>query len=190
MKKIIILSAILFSISCTSKSQETDHSKQEQKTTEKKQIVSNKETNGITVVDETYTLDVYIETSAENINYLVMTMNPSEGSYFISPLSKAGFKGSFKYGFGETKNIDFFGEVTETPSAFKHVNMSPYDNTIEEGRVYEKTVYKQALTVKSITDFETMGKVEFTIELRCTYEIIPFKITLENGVFKITEAKC
>lgn len=190
MKNIIIISAILLSISCTSKSQEIKTSEVEQNTTKQKQFIENKKSNGLTINDALYTLNIYIETTAENVHYLVMNMELKDSSYFVSPLSKKGFSGLFKYDFGSYKDLAFFGEVIETPSAFKQMDVGLINKTVEDGLVNKNTVYKQALTIKTNSDFEVLGRIRFTIEPRCTYEELPFRITSESGAFKVSEAKC
>ncbi len=39
-------------------------------------------------------------------------------------------------------------------------------------------------------NFEVFGRIQFTIEPRCSLEEIPFALSYQNGVIKIYSPKC
>ncbi|NOR28462.1 MAG: hypothetical protein GQ540_08040 [Lutibacter sp.] len=137
-----------------------------------------------------YDIKIEIETTENSTNYLVISLELKNGSYFISPNSKRAFKGKFYMDLGSYEDIDFEGKLLETPLSVEEVDLHPFVNgTVNWVRV--NTTYKQALRIKSKDDFEVFGRIQFTIEPRCTLEEIPFAISVQNGVMKIIEnPKC
>jgi len=130
-----------------------------------------------------YNIMFDIETTENNTNYLVISMELYNDSYFVSPNAKGNFKGKFYMDLGTYTDINFDGTITETP-------LSAIDVESQVNLVRKNTTYKQALKLKSKGDFEVFGRVRFTIEPRCTLEEIPFGIIRKNGVLKITSPKC
>ena len=136
------------------------------------------------------TIKIEIETTDNNTNYLVVSLELKNGSHFISPNSKRAFKGKFYMDLGSYANIDFEGEIIENPLSKEEVDLHPFVNgTVNWVRV--NTTYKQALRLKATDNFEVFGRIQFTIEPRCTLEEIPFAISVQDGVMKIIEnPKC
>ena len=141
------------------------------------------------LVEEPYNIMIDIETTEKNTTYLVVSMELNNGSHFVSPNAKRHFKGKFYMDLGSYADIDFEGDIIETPLSVEEVDAHPFVNgTINWVR--ENTTYKQALNIKSKDDFEVFGRIRFTIEPQCTLEEIPFAITYKEGVYKITSPKC
>jgi hypothetical protein len=140
-------------------------------------------------IDEPYNINIDIETTENNTPYLVVSIELNNGSHFVSPNSKRDFKGKFYMDLGSYTNIDFEGDIIETPRSIEEVDLHPFVNgTVNWVRV--NTTYKQAFQVKSKDNFEVFGRLRFTIEPRCTLEEIPFAISYKDGVLKMIEPKC
>ncbi len=141
------------------------------------------------LIDEPYNIMFNIETTENNTHYLVISMELNNNSYFVSPNAKRAFKGKFYMDLGSYKDLDFDGTIIENPLSVEEVDMHPFVNGTVNW-VRENTTYKQALKVKSTDNFEVFGRIQFTIEPRCTLEDIPFAITCKDGVLKISSPKC
>ena len=141
-------------------------------------------------MEDPYMIKVEIETTENNTSYLVVSLELYNGSYFVSPNSKRDFKGKFYMDLGDYTNIGFVDNIIETPKSIEEVDLHPFVNgTVNWVRV--NTTYKQALRLKSKDNFEVFGRIQFTIEPRCTLEEIPFAISYQNGVLKIiNNPKC
>ena len=140
----------------------------------------------INIKDSLYDLNIKIETNNDK-HSLVFSIKLKNDSYFISPNEKRVFSGKFFYDLGTYDKVDFSGEVIETPISIKEVDS---DNHGAISWVRKNTIYKQLLNLKSVDDFEVYGRVKFTIEPRCTLEVIPFNISYKSGKLIIKEAKC
>ncbi|NOQ92073.1 MAG: hypothetical protein GQ552_05070 [Flavobacteriaceae bacterium] len=142
-----------------------------------------------TVNHEDYTLSISIE-SADNQPVLVISMDLKNNAYFISPLEEKDFTGKFYFDFGSYKDLAFEGEVSESPRSVAKLLYPNYTNNEENLWITENTTYKQSLKFKTIHDFEVYGRIQFTIEPRCTFEEIPFRILYKDGKFTFLDAKC
>jgi len=144
---------------------------------------------GFVIEDKEYTLHFNME-KAEDQNYtLVIDIELHNESYFVSPNATRDFSGKFYMDLGSYTQIDFKGDIEEAPRSIEEFDSHPFvDGTVNWVRV--NTTYKQSLELKSQEDFEVFGRVQFTIEPRCTFEEIPFAISYQNGVMKITSPKC
>ena len=144
---------------------------------------------GFVIEDKEYTLHFNME-KAEDQNYtLVIDIELHNESYFISPNAKGDFSGKFYMDLGSYTHLAFEGDIIETPRSLAAIYLPPsVDGT--EDRVHVNTTYKQPLELKSQEDFEVFGRIQFTIEPRCTFEEIPFALSFQNGVMKITSPKC
>lgn len=121
---------------------------------------------------------------------LLMSMTLKDGAYYASPLTEENLTGKFYYDFGEYVNLEFFNTVIETPLSTNRTNKTTSNITDPYWAIKTNTTYEQELTLKTDKDFEVMGRVQFTIEPRCTFEIIPFGIKYENGEYKMFSPKC
>jgi len=145
--------------------------------------------NGFTINDEDYTLYFDLENADSQHPILIISIDLHNNSHYISPNAKRKFKGKFYMDLGSYTNLGFKGSMTETPLSVEEFDSHPFVNGTVNW-VIENTTYKQVLEIKSINDFEVFGRVQFTIEPRCTLEEIPFAISYQNGVIKFIEPKC
>ncbi len=146
-------------------------------------------TNGFTVTDDDYTVHFDIENTKEQEATLVISIELHNGSHYISPNAKRDFSGKFYMDLGSDTDLSFEGNVVETPRSVEEFDPHPFTNGLVNW-VRINTTYKQPLLLKSKGDFEVFGKIQFTIEPRCTFEEIPFSISYQNGEMKITLPKC
>ena len=162
---------------------------QQSKSTQAISILKPEPKNGFTVNDQDYTLYFDIETAKDQKPTLVITVELHDGSYYISPYAKKDFKGKFYMDLGSYADLDFDGDIIETPRSFEVFDYHPFvDGNVNWVRV--NTTYTQPLKILSEDDFEVFGRVRFTIEPRCTLEEIPFAISIEDGVMKVASPKC
>ena len=144
---------------------------------------------GFIIDDKDYTLHFDLEKTKDQELALVVAIELHNESYYISPNAKGNFSGKFYMDLGSYTHINFDGDIIEAPRSLAAIYLYPsVDGT--ENRVYVNTTYKQLLELKSQEDFEVFGRIQFTIEPRCTFEEIPFAISYQNGVMKITSPKC
>ena len=145
--------------------------------------------NGFIITDKDYTLHFEIEKTNDQKYNLVLTVELHNEAYYISPSAKGDFSGKFNLDLGSYTDLGFEGKILETPVYVTEYNQLLYsDDNVQWVRV--NTMYKQLLQIKSKEDFEVFGRVQFTIEPRCTFEEIPFAISYKNGVVKVTYPKC
>ncbi len=186
MNKLIILPVLLLFISCA-----TDK-KQSIKTTmiAKVETTKTKTTtilkNVVTITDKAYILQFKIE-KTKNKHNLVIDIKLQKGASFISPFEEKEFSGKFYMDLGDYTNLSFDKKIIETPQAVAEFDGFKKGSVIW---VKENTTYIQSLNIKSDEDFEVFGRVQFTIEPRCTFEEIPFALSYSNGVFTFIDPKC
>lgn len=139
--------------------------------------------------DDLYDFKIEIKTTEDNNYNLVFSIELKKNSYYISPLEEKAFTGKFFYDLATSDKVSFNGEVIETPRSVGEVDPILFaDGGVNRVRV--NTIYKQPLNILSKDDFEIYSRVKFTIEPRCTLEIIPYLISYKNGKMIIKEAKC
>ncbi len=142
-----------------------------------------------TINHEDYTLHFNLEKINDQKHNLVITMELHNDSHFISPNAKRDFKGKFYMDLGSYTHLGFKGDIIESPLSQEEFDSHPFVNgTVNWVRV--NTIYKQPLQLKTKEDFEVFGRLQFTIEPRCTFEEIPFAISYQNGVMKFIDPKC
>lgn len=144
----------------------------------------------VTVNHEDYTLQISLENTHSNNPILVIAMELKNNAHFISPLEEKEFKGKFHFDFGSYKDLGFKGEVSESPISETIVLYPNFNGGGDTKWVRENTIYKQALHLKTAKDFEVFGRIQFTIEPRCTFEEIPFAISYKDGKMVFIESKC
>jgi len=154
------------------------------KTTE---IEESKTNEAFTINDELYTLQFKIEKTENNKLNLIVAIELHDGSSFISPHERKEFKGKFYMDLGSYDQINFDGDIIETPRANAIFDGSSFKPVIW---VKENTTYKQSLNILSDDDYEVFGMLKFTIEPRCTLEQIPFAIKYQDGVMTLYSPKC
>lgn len=145
----------------------------------------------VIVNHEAYTLKISIENPKSTNPILVIAMELKNKAHFISPLEEKEFMGKLNFDFGSYKDLAFKSKLIETPLAkaiILHPNFNPYGEKVLW--VNKNTVYRQPLQIKTINDFEVFGRVQFTIEPKCTFEEIPFVIMYKDGEFTFTDPKC
>jgi hypothetical protein len=144
---------------------------------------------GIIIDDKDYTLHFDVEKTKDQKYTLLVAIELHNESYFISPNAKGDFSGKFYMDLGSYTHMAFEGDIIEVPRSLAAIYLhSSTDGT--ESRVYVNTIYRQPIELKSQEDFEVFGRIQFTIEPRCTFEEIPFALSFQNGVIKITSPKC
>lgn len=186
MNKSIILLLLFLNFGCTNDNQQANISKDIAKIEEPKTIITSEVLN---ITDDLYNLQIKIETTENNKHNLIVSVKLKNDSYFVSPNAKRDFKGKFYMDFGSYNNIDFDGNIIETPLSIEEYDPHPFVNGyINWVRV--NTTYKQPLNMLSDDDFEVFGRLKFTIEPRCTLEEIPFAISCKNGKMKVYSPKC
>jgi len=165
-------------------------SQQQTETTQETIKIENPEiTNGFTINNQDYTLHFEIEKTNDQKHTLVVAIELHNDSHFISPFAKRDFKGKFYMDLGSYNALNFEGDIIESPRSVEEYDPHPFVNgNVNWVRV--NTTYKQPLQLKSQDDFEVFGRVQFTIEPRCTLEEIPFAISYQDGVMKIKSPKC
>ena len=177
--RVVLLLSIFFSTS-----QQQTETTQETIKIEKPEIM-----NGFTINNHDYTLHFEIEKTNDQKHTLVIAIELHNDAHYISPFAKRDFSGKFYMDLGSYNDLDFESDIIETPRSVEEVDSHHFVNgTVNWVRV--NTTYRQALQIKSQENFEVFGRVQFTIEPRCTFEEIPFAISYQDGVMKIKQPKC
>ena len=102
MNKLITFALVLLSTSCITDKKQSNIAYNVAK------IEEPKVNEVINVTDELYDLQIGIETSENNKHYLVFNIKLHDGSYFVSPHAKRGFKGKFYFDLGSYDNNYLF----------------------------------------------------------------------------------
>ncbi len=134
-----------------------------------------------------YLLDIKIERGVDNTYYLVSTIDFLEDSYIASPFSIHNYTGKFRSELFENDHVALGELTTDTPLTTEPqviLNQEPAD------WIKQKTVFRQRLMLNTETDFLVGGKVSFTIEPNCTFEVIPFAISNKNGRLQVVPDRC
>lgn len=134
-----------------------------------------------------YLLDIKIERGVDNTYYLVSTIDFLEDSYTASPFSIHNYTGKFRSELFENDHVALGELTTDTPLATEPqviLNQEPAD------WIKQKTVFRQRLMLNTETDFLVGGKISFTIEPNCTFEVIPFAISNKNGRLQVVPDRC
>ena len=142
-----------------------------------------------TVNDKDYTLHFKIENSDNQKPSLLIAIELHNNSHYISPNAKRDFSGKFYMDLGSYNDLDFEGDVIETPRSIEEYGSHLFTNGLVNW-VYVNTTYKQPLQLKTKEKFVVFGRVQFTIEPRCTFEEIPFAISYQDGAMIFVDPKC
>ena len=185
MNKLATIAFVLLSITFSTSQQQSE------KTIENIVTVQPETFEEVIVDKKEYTLKISIENTDNKNPILVIEMLLKNGAHFISPLEKKDYTGKFHFDFGSYKDLEFEGEVSESPRSVAKV-LYPNYTSKREGTLWitENTIYKQALNLKTTNDFEVFGRVQFTIEPTCTFEETPFAISYKDGKFTFVDPKC
>jgi hypothetical protein len=134
-----------------------------------------------------YLIDIKIERGVDNSYYLVSTIDFLEESYIASPFSIHDYTGKFRSEVFENEHLEL-GELTSDsakpskPQVFTHAEPADW--------IKEKTVFRQRISLNTANDFLVGGKLSFTIEPNCTFEIIPFAISNKSGRLQVEPDRC
>jgi len=185
MNKLTTIAFVLLSITFSMSQQQSE------KTIENSVTVQPETFEEVIVDKKEYTLKISIENTDNKNLVLVIEMVLKNDAHFVSPLEKKDYKGKFHFDFGSYKDLEFEGEVSESPRSVAKV-LYPNYTSKREGTLWitENTIYKQALNLKTTNDFEVYGRVQFTIEPTCTFEETPFAISYKDGKFTFVDPKC
>lgn len=183
MNKLITSFLLLLSLGCAKESRQSI----------KVDLIAKNDTSNLFVgplnIDEPYDIKFQIEKTKNNDYNLVVSINLHNGAHFISPHAKRDFKGKFFMDLRSYEHLSFKGNIFENPRSVEELDPHPFVNgSVNWVRV--NTTYKQPLNLLSKDDFEVFGRVLFTIEPRCSLEVIPFAISYKDGVMKFFEPKC
>lgn len=126
----------------------------------------------------------------ENDMYdFIVGMQLYNGSYYVSPNAKRDFKGKFTILIDDTEEFQLISDLIETPLSVEEFDPHPFVNG-NVNWVRENTTYNQKIQRRSDTDFQVMGKIQFTIEPRCTLEQIPIIIKFKDGEMRAEIFQC
>lgn len=132
-----------------------------------------------------YLINIEIEKTVAGVYYLVSTIDFMDSSFVASPFSKKDFKGKFLANLVERKYVSLSEEVSSIPNL-----QSSIYGTEAADWIRKKTTFKQRIILDKDVDFETEGQLSFTIEPRCTFEIIPFILSYKKGILKVMPGGC
>ena len=140
--------------------------------------------------EELYDIQFEIDKLENNEHQLSIAIKLYNGSHYISPHAKREFSGKFYMDLGSYSDLSFKDNIIETPRSVEIIDPHPFTNGIVNW-VHVNTIYKQPLQIKTLEDFEVFGRVQFTIEPRCTLESIPFVISYKDGEMTVKKnPKC
>lgn len=136
-----------------------------------------------------YDIEFEVKQAGPNTYTLITTMKLHGGSFYVSPNARRDFKGKFHVEIANHDHVVLEDGFTETPRSTEVIEPHPFiDGTVNWVNV--DTRYEHTLTVTSPEDFEIGGKYRFTIEPKCTLEVVPFLIKQRAGVLTIERWKC
>lgn len=136
-----------------------------------------------------YDIDFDLEKVGEDQYRLITNMKLHGGSFYVSPYSTNDFKGKFRIEIANDDHMVMEDAFTEKPRSREEIDLHQFVNG-PVNWVSEDTRYEHTFTVRSTVDFAVGGKYQFTIEPRCTMEIVPFLIKNRSGVLSIEKAGC
>lgn len=140
-------------------------------------------------MEHPYDVTFSIEKNAEGEHILVTDMKLHGGSFLVSPLTDAGFKGKYRVEVAPNDDLEISGAVTETPPTATVIDPHRFVNG-PVNWVTKDTKYEFPLTLNSDKDFQIGGKLIFVIEPKCTLEEVPIMFKYKNGVLTVEPWKC
>lgn len=138
---------------------------------------------------EDYTLTFSVNTLNTNVYELVIAMELKNNAYYVSPNAKRDFKGKFTLELKEDNKLHSISDLIETPLSIEEIDMHPFVNGTVNW-VRENTNYKLQLERNWEADFHILGHVQFTIEPKCTLEIVPIILKYKDGKLKVEIFMC
>ena len=130
--------------------------------------------------NDPYRLTMEIEDSANGKQFLVVTLKPQGGSFFVSPHSKQDFSGVFRVELPQNEYVTLGEDFEEIPRSLEVIDNHPFVRG-SVNWVHEGTKYKFPLVLKANGDFQTSGWIRFVIEPKCTLEEIPFDLMMKGN---------
>jgi TonB family protein len=146
-------------------------------------------TDSAAAMDHPYDLHFRLEKAGESRYTLISTMDLHGGSFYVSPNSTRDFKGKFHVEVADLGHVVLEDSFKEIPRSIEVIDLHRFVNGPVDW-VNADTKYEHTLTVTTKEDFDIGGKYQFTIEPKCTMEIIPFLIKQRSGVLTIEKWKC
>jgi hypothetical protein len=138
---------------------------------------------------EPYQLTYTINTLENDFYELELQMVLNGDAHFVSPNSKIAYKGRFTLNIRVDENIALVGELNENPLTKEEIDNHPFVRG-PVNWVRENTTYTQGLKVNTKEDFHVLGHIQFTIEPRCTLEVIPIIIKQKDGKLVVERDLC
>lgn len=135
-----------------------------------------------------YLVNIEIEKDMAGDFYLVSTIDFVDSAYVASPFSSKNFTGKFKADFKENKHASLHETLTATPKPMP--KFSKYGTNEVDDWIREKTTFRQRIVLSKDVDFEIEGRLSFTIEPRCSFELVPFIIAYKNGRMTVKPGGC
>ncbi|MEQ9187821.1 MAG: hypothetical protein RLP15_08800 [Cryomorphaceae bacterium] len=142
--------------------------------------------DAFTVTEDLYELELRIEQDGDAY-YLVTTIDFFNGSYTASPLSNNDFTGLLTTSMDDNPQVRLDEAIDESPRSIQSVDLFSNDPV---NWLKERATYRRVLHIEAKQDFDAGGKVTFTIEPRCTFEVIPFLIKNRGGSLSIEKWEC
>lgn len=146
-------------------------------------------TDSAAAMDHPYDLHFRLEKAGGNRYTLITSMDLHGGSFYVSPNSTRDFKGKFHVEVADLGHVVLEESFKEIPRSIEVIDLHLFVNGPVDW-VNTDTKYEHTLTVTTKEDFDIGGKYQFTIEPKCTMEIIPFLIKQRSGVLTIEKWKC
>ena len=136
-----------------------------------------------------YELAFEIQKTQDDQYELITTMKLFGGSFYVSPHSSGDFSGKFTIEVAPNDNLKIGADFVETPRSKEVIDPHPFVNG-PVNWVKEDTRYEHRLIINAQEDFDIGGKIFFTIEPKCTLEIIPLMFKYKSGVLTVEKWKC
>lgn len=180
------ITLIVFGFLTLSCAQENTEKKVTDPVTEETVTETNYTVNESQLVKETepYQLSLKMDPVSGNNYLLTLHMELEPGAHYVSPNSPGDFSGIFSIIMDENSQISLKDGMTETPVSIE--TKDPFQG-LPVNFVTESTTHTQQIEITSLKDFEIRGKVQFTIEPRCTLEENWFTIISKNGVITVQQ---
>ncbi len=140
-------------------------------------------------MDYPYDLSFDLEQIDETHYKLITRVKLHGGSFYVSPFSSGDFKGKFTIETAPTNDLLINDDFIETPRSKEVFDPHQFVNG-PVNWVSVDTKYEHIFTVVGKTDFDIGGKIFFTIEPRCSLEVIPLLFKHKDGVLTVERMGC
>jgi hypothetical protein len=132
--------------------------------------------------NDPYTLKLKLDSISSNTYLLTLDMDLSVEAYYVSPLSPGTYTGIFDIIMDDNSDIQLTGKMTEDPISVE--SRDPFQGN-PVNFVTQSTTHTQKIIITNSDNFTVRGKVQFTIEPKCTLEENWFSIHSNNGVISL-----